>query len=60
MKMYAFDLLYVDGYDLRNTPLVDRKEALAAIVTPGDRIQVSEHFKVKGSEICSKPPGKWD
>ena len=51
VKMYAFDLLYVDGYDLRNTPLVDRKEALAAIVTPGDRIQVSEHFVVKGSEI---------
>ncbi len=51
VKMYAFDLLYWNGYDLRNTPLLDRKRALAEIVTPGERIQVSEHFMVKGQEI---------
>ena len=51
VKMFVFDLLYLDGYDLRNVPLLDRKRALAAIVTPGDRIQVSEHFEVKGEEI---------
>lgn len=50
-KMFAFDLLYWNGYDLRNTPLIDRKRALTAIVTPSDRIQVSEHFQVKGEEI---------
>ena len=51
VKMFAFDLLYWNGYDLRNTPLLDRKRALAEIVTPGDRIQVSEHFMAKGDEI---------
>jgi bifunctional non-homologous end joining protein LigD len=51
VKMFAFDLLYWDGYDLRNVPLVDRKRALSEIVTPGDRIQVSEHFTAKGDEI---------
>jgi bifunctional non-homologous end joining protein LigD len=51
VKMFAFDLLYWDGYDLRNTPLLERKNALAALITPGDRIQVSEHFQVKGEEI---------
>jgi bifunctional non-homologous end joining protein LigD len=51
VKMFAFDLLYWNGYDLRNTPLLDRKRALAEIVTPGERIQVSEHFTVKGDEI---------
>ena len=34
VKMFAFDLLYWNGYDLRNTPLLDRKRALAEIVTP--------------------------
>jgi bifunctional non-homologous end joining protein LigD len=51
VKMFVFDLLYLDGYDLRNVPLLDRKRALTAIVTPGERIQVSEHFEAKGEEI---------
>ena len=51
VKMFAFDLLYWNGYDLRNTPLLDRKRALAEIVTPSERIQVSEHFMVKGDEM---------
>jgi bifunctional non-homologous end joining protein LigD len=29
---YAFDLMYLDGYDLRATPLVIRKEALAQLL----------------------------
>ncbi|MGA8965315.1 MAG: ATP-dependent DNA ligase, partial [Pseudolabrys sp.] len=28
MAFYAFDLLYLDGNDLRQSPLVSRKEAL--------------------------------
>ena len=51
VKLFVFDLLYWDGYDLRGTPLLDRKRALNEIVTPGDRIQVSEHFAVDGNEI---------
>lgn len=51
VKMFVFDVLYWDGYDLRNVPLIDRKKALAALVAPGDRIQVSDHFQVKGEEI---------
>jgi bifunctional non-homologous end joining protein LigD len=51
VKMFAFDLLYWNGYDLRNASLLDRKRALAEIVTPSERIQVSEHFLVKGHEI---------
>jgi bifunctional non-homologous end joining protein LigD len=51
VKLFVFDLLYWDGYDLRGTPLLERKRALAEMVTPGDRIQVSEHFAVDGNEI---------
>jgi bifunctional non-homologous end joining protein LigD len=41
---YAFDLLYLDGRDLRDLPLLKRKAALAKIITPG-RVQYSEHFE---------------
>lgn len=50
-KLFAFDLLYWNGYDLRQTPLLERKRALSEIVTAGDRIQVSEHFQVEGEAI---------
>ncbi len=32
---YAFDLLYLDGYDLRQTPLEKRKETLRAVLAGG-------------------------
>jgi bifunctional non-homologous end joining protein LigD len=49
---YAFDLLYLDGYDLRGAPLVERKEALQAIITSGpDIVRYSEHFEADGETI---------
>ena len=51
VKFYAFDLLYLDGYDLRSTPLLERKRALASILTPNDRVQLSEGFQVPGEEM---------
>jgi bifunctional non-homologous end joining protein LigD len=43
---YAFDLLFLDGRDLRGEPLVERKKLLAALVEEaGDpQLQYSEHF----------------
>jgi bifunctional non-homologous end joining protein LigD len=41
---YAFDLLYLDGYDLHRVPLERRKETLAKIVQAGDSIRYSDHF----------------
>ena len=32
LVFYAFDLLYLDGYDLRRAPLLERKTALAPII----------------------------
>ena len=32
---FAFDLLYLDGYDLRGVALAERRELLEAVVTPG-------------------------
>src|SRR5215469_1973929 len=45
VHLYVFDLLYLDGYDLRNVPLIERKRALAQIVTPFSLLRVSEYFE---------------
>jgi DNA ligase D-like protein (predicted ligase) len=38
----AFDLLHLNGHDLRNMPLEDRREILQGLIKPGGRIQFSE------------------
>lgn len=51
VSYYAFDLLYCDGYDLRGSPLVERKELLRTIMRPGSRILYSDHQAEKGKEL---------
>jgi bifunctional non-homologous end joining protein LigD len=41
---YVFDLLYLDGYDLRRVSLEQRKEALAQLITADGFIRYSDHF----------------
>ena len=48
VHLFLFDLLYLDGYDLGGTPLDERKRLLAEIVTPSERIHVSDTFTVDG------------
>ena len=45
---YAFDLPYLDGYDLRDSPLVARKDALRSIVGNGPLIRYSDHVEGNG------------
>lgn len=45
---YAFDLLYLDGYDLRPALLVERKTALAALIPMSGMVRVGEHFEGDG------------
>ncbi|WGF89220.1 DNA ligase D [Marinivivus vitaminiproducens] len=52
--LYAFDLLFRDGEDLRRRPLVERKEGLQALLgKPGarDRIRYSDHVIGQGPEM---------
>jgi len=51
--LFVFDLLYLDGYDLRGVPLVERKRALASIIQPSAVMRVSEHFVNNGEELLS-------
>ena len=41
---YIFDLLYVDGYDLRRVALEQRKQVLAQIIAPSELVRYSDHF----------------
>jgi bifunctional non-homologous end joining protein LigD len=42
--LYVFDLLYLDGWDLRGAPLEQRKRLLKQILKPSDAIRYSEDF----------------
>jgi bifunctional non-homologous end joining protein LigD len=48
--LVAFDLLYLDGYDLRKLPLVERKAHLKKLIALTD-IQFSESFETDGRRI---------
>jgi bifunctional non-homologous end joining protein LigD len=48
--MVAFDLLYLNGYDLRKLPLIERKTHLKKLIARTD-IQFSESFEVEGAEL---------
>src|SRR3984885_5775996 len=48
--MVAFDLLYLNGHDLRKLPLIDRKALLKKMIADTD-IQFSESFEVDGQEM---------
>jgi bifunctional non-homologous end joining protein LigD len=51
VHLFLFDLLYLDGHDLRGVPLEERKRLLSEIVTPSERIHVSDYFTVDGNAM---------
>jgi bifunctional non-homologous end joining protein LigD len=51
LNFFAFDLLYLNGYDLRKAALIDRRQLLASILLPSDVVRYSEHFVGKGDEL---------
>jgi bifunctional non-homologous end joining protein LigD len=48
---YAFDLLYLDGYDWRRVPLEERKAKLASLLTAGDAVRYSDHYPEQGKAL---------
>jgi bifunctional non-homologous end joining protein LigD len=48
---YAFDLLYLDGYDFRKLPLEERKKKLASILVTGDSLRYSDHYERQGKAL---------
>jgi bifunctional non-homologous end joining protein LigD len=49
---YVFDLMHLDGTDLRSEPLTERKAALKQLTgNLSDIIRYSDHFAIPGSEM---------
>jgi len=60
LTYFAFDLLHLDGHNLRDVPLLKRKEFLDKLMSslPDDSpIHLSEHFGGDGAQIFSKACG---
>jgi DNA primase len=53
---FAFDLLYVDGLDLRSVPLIERKRLLARLlsVIPMRRIRLAGHVEADGLAVFER------
>ena len=53
---YAFDLLYLDGYDLSGCPLIKRKELLRKILPKDNtgRVRYTDHISGSGERLFKK------
>ncbi|HZL87700.1 MAG TPA: DNA ligase D [Pirellulaceae bacterium] len=53
---YVFDLLYLDGYDLRDAPLEDRKSLLERTLSAASlpQVRLSEHFAADGPKLLAE------
>jgi DNA primase len=53
---YTFDLLYLDGVDLRSVPLIERKRLLAHVLSalPMRRIRLAEHVEADGPAVFER------
>ena len=54
LKYFVFDILYFNGYDLRNLPLVTRKKILKGILPKSKNILYSEHIEKDGIGFFAK------
>ncbi len=48
---YAFDLLYLDGYDWRRVPLEERKRKLKSLFTSDGVLRYSDHYEARGKAL---------
>ena len=54
---YAFDLPYLNGYDLRRVHLEERKALLKRLVPDSGMLRYSEHFEVEGAKFIAEVCG---
>jgi bifunctional non-homologous end joining protein LigD len=55
---YAFDLLYLDGFDLRKVPLLRRKELLSSLLqNEKGPIRFSDHYQGAGEDLFHRACG---
>ncbi len=54
LRYYVFDLLFLDGYDLRGKPLTERKAHLRSILSRHPLLHYSAHRKQQGKAAFDK------
>src|SRR5260370_11808246 len=55
LTYFVFDLLHLNGHNLRKLPLVERKALLAELLADsGDTVRLSEHIEGSGQVIFHK------
>ena len=47
LKLFSFDIMYLNGEDLTPKPYEERRETLKSIIKPGDTIELSERIIAK-------------
>jgi bifunctional non-homologous end joining protein LigD len=48
---YIFDILYLNGYDLRAVPLIERKKLLSEVLSSSGHIRLVEYFENDGASL---------
>jgi bifunctional non-homologous end joining protein LigD len=51
VSLVAFDLLYLNGYDLRDVGLSERQRLLRSVVRAGTHLRISESFPGSGEQV---------
>jgi len=51
LAYYVFDILWLDGHDLRGLPLVQRKEILRSTLPSGGPLRYSDHIEDRGKDF---------
>ncbi|MCU1320453.1 MAG: ATP-dependent ligase [Acidobacteriaceae bacterium] len=57
LTYFVFDLLHLNGHNLRNLPLIERKALLADLLnlkTSGETVRLSEHLETSGETMFHK------
>ena len=57
--LYAFDLLELNGDDLRREPIEVRKATLASILRKSRDGLRLEHLELRRGPLCSSKPARW-
>jgi ATP-dependent DNA ligase len=52
--IFAFDILYLDGRDCRELPLLERKAILTEQVCDAKRIKCAQHIEERGEELFAE------
>jgi len=55
--LYLFDLMALEGYDLRSLPLAKRKALLRAVIPEAGPLKYSEHFEKQGEALYDQAVG---